>query len=387
MATGQVTFSPNTYAGQPMAGYLATSLLGGNTIERGLMTVIPNVKKRKVLRGISKTTAFQDPSCAFNGAGNNLAVGEKYLDPVKYEIQEEMCFDDLVTSWEADQLRAGSLNDYEPTMELSDWWVQRTMEETQNLNDKLYWLGKGSDATAFTFTDSYDGMLATIEAGSDVTKIDLSDEIAITGISQATQGVVTVGATTNLAVGDIITFKGVVGMTEINDLEGQILALTSTTFTVNIDTSGFTAYVSGGTANYINASNVIDVLTQVYALIPDALRLKNDLKIYVPYHVERSYKIAQAEVSNGAGSYFVGERSLDFLGHVLEPMPYFQANSVLVARVSNLFLGVDLLSDEQTIRTTDMREVTNDDLVRLKASMKSDVNYYFGAEILWNRVA
>lgn len=385
MATGTPVFSPNTYAGEAQVGYLAESLLGGDSVERGLLTVIPNVKKRKVLRGISKNTTFQDPSCAFNGSGNNLSVGERYLDPVKYEVQEEMCFEDLVTSWEADQLRAGSLNDYEPTTELSDFWVQRTMEQTKNLNDKLYWLGKGSDSS-FTFTDSYDGMLAKIEAGSDVTKLNLSDNETITGITQATQAVVTT-TTTNLEVGDYLTFLGVVGMTEINGLSGQIVAKTATTVTVNIDSTGFTAYGSAGTVSYVNSSNVISVLTQIYSLIPDALRMKDDLKIYVPYHIERAYKIAQAEVANGAGSYFVGERSLDFLGHVLEPMPYWTPNAILVGRVSNLFLGVDLASDEQTIRTTDLRETTGDDLVRLKASMKSDVNFYFGAELLFNRVA
>jgi hypothetical protein len=45
---------------------------------------------------------------------------------------------------------------------------------------------------------------------------------------------------------------GGIGMTQINTLSGVIQSVTSTTsFTVNINTTGFTAYSSGGIANVI----------------------------------------------------------------------------------------------------------------------------------------
>jgi len=166
MASGTVTFTPNTYAGDVLAGFMATSLLEGNTVDRGLLTVIPNVKKKKVLRSIAKTTVFQDPTCAFSGAGNNIAVAEHYLEPVKYEIHEEECFETLRDSWDAAQLQAGSFADTIPTNEISDFWVARTMEEAKNYNDMLYWQGKGT-FSAFTFTAAYPGLLARFEAGSE----------------------------------------------------------------------------------------------------------------------------------------------------------------------------------------------------------------------------
>jgi hypothetical protein len=76
----------------------------------------------------------------------------------------------------------------------------------------------------------------------------------ITGISQAASAVVTVstGASNPFVIGQEIVFAGVVGMTQIDGLYGTVTAIGGTsgawTVTVNINSSGFTAYSSGGTA-------------------------------------------------------------------------------------------------------------------------------------------
>ena len=69
---------------------------------------------------------------------------------------------------------------------------------------------------------------------------------AITGISQAASAVVTMEG--NFQVGQSITFSNVMGMVSINGLTGLIIAVTPTTVTVSINSSGFAAYTSGGTA-------------------------------------------------------------------------------------------------------------------------------------------
>lgn len=71
---------------------------------------------------------------------------------------------------------------------------------------------------------------------------------SITGITQAASAVLTVGAHT-FAVGESVHIAGVVGMTQINNQRGQITAVGATTITVNINSSAYTAYTSGGTVN------------------------------------------------------------------------------------------------------------------------------------------
>ena len=69
----------------------------------------------------------------------------------------------------------------------------------------------------------------------------------VTGITKAAAAVCTAAAHTRV-VGDVVAFAAVVGMTEINGLTGVVTAIAAGTFTVNIDSTGFTAYASGGTA-------------------------------------------------------------------------------------------------------------------------------------------
>jgi hypothetical protein len=79
-----------------------------------------------------------------------------------------------------------------------------------------------------------------------------STNLTITGISKAAQASITAThAFTSADVGvTTVTFHSIVGMTQMNTLSGVIQSVTSTTsFTVNINSTSFTTYVSGGIAN------------------------------------------------------------------------------------------------------------------------------------------
>jgi hypothetical protein len=92
-----------------------------------------------------------------------------------------------------------------------------------------------------------------------------STNLVITGLSNAANASVT--ATHSFTTSDIgvtvVTFHGVLGMAQINGLSGVIQTVTSTTsFTVNINTTNFSAYVAGtagltgGFANVITGAPV-----------------------------------------------------------------------------------------------------------------------------------
>lgn len=74
----------------------------------------------------------------------------------------------------------------------------------------------------------------------------------ITAISKASEAVVT--GTHDFSAGDLIVIESVVGMTEINDRVVRVLSVNTTVdFTCEaLDSSGFTTYVSGGTATKVS---------------------------------------------------------------------------------------------------------------------------------------
>lgn len=79
----------------------------------------------------------------------------------------------------------------------------------------------------------------------------------ITGITQAAQAVVT--AATSFQAGQTVQIIGVGGMTEINNQTFTVVSATPTTVTLDVDSTAFTAYTSGGTISSIQ--NVIDYFT------------------------------------------------------------------------------------------------------------------------------
>ena len=77
--------------------------------------------------------------------------------------------------------------------------------------------------------------------------------VAVTGVTQADPGVVTTGAAHLLVTGDRVRFAGVVGMVELNaNTVFAVTTVNATSFQI-VDTTGFTAYTSGGTVTQVEA--------------------------------------------------------------------------------------------------------------------------------------
>lgn len=389
------TFTNNTYAGEELAGYMAKSLLGGNgSVERGLLTVLDNVKKRKILRDVDDDIEFQNPSAKFvSQTSPDRNISENYIDPVGYEVMKEVSHKELINTWESQSIKPGSLNDYEGNVDLNNFLMERQLAKIQIMNERLFWLGKanaGYKNSAVTFSAAYPGLLPRMEASSDVFKLKCNiGELTLSGITTATPGVVTVASTATLQTGDQVTLVGANGNQQFNGstINGQtftITVLSATTFSLGVQITGSTAATTGK-VQFINQSNCLAVLSSIYSQILDELRDADDRKLMVGLNVMRAYSFAQAAVANGAGSYFIGKKEMDFLGEMLTPMNHWQGNTIVYARTSNLFLGVDLLSDMSNVESVNMRETTLDQLTRFKCSMKSDTNFKFGSEILYFR--
>lgn len=72
--------------------------------------------------------------------------------------------------------------------------------------------------------------------------------VIVSNITQASSAVVTVDPSA-FQIGDRVIFANVSGMTEINSVVGVVSAASLTSITVNIDSTFFTAYTSGGTVS------------------------------------------------------------------------------------------------------------------------------------------
>lgn len=411
----QFTFTNNTYAGSEIAGYMANTLLEADSVKRGLWTVITDVKARKIILDVDDSVVLQNPSGTFVDQGTTAEQNESYLDPVVYEFMKQEQWDNLIKSWEVSDIPAGSMADYEGVVDLTDFVLARYTAKIQIANERLYYLGK-ANTTEATFSAAYLGLLGQCAASNSTYKLSLSNNgstgnstsMAILSIA-LNAGVATCTVTSTnpangpaLLAGDVVTLSDISGSLAdaiYGSPNGQsywITNVTATTFQLlrnynevnhrnNALFTGSATTVSGsvGILSVINASNVITVLASVYAQMDQADRMQDDFNIQLPNHVGYAFEQAQANKATNVLGAFTGKKEYEYLGSKLQKMNHFQGNTILCARSSNLFLGVDLLDDQAELSTVYLKPYTNDDVVRTKARMKSCTQVKFFNEVLY----
>jgi uncharacterized protein (TIGR02217 family) len=94
----------------------------------------------------------------------------------------------------------------------------------------------------------HDPSLYSLDETTGIVTFNANKTGTISAITQESQALVTLGTHT-IQVGESVYFSGVVGMTQINGLRATVIARTTTTIRVGINTTLFTAYISGGTVN------------------------------------------------------------------------------------------------------------------------------------------
>lgn len=397
MASSLIVPGINTYAGELYGDYITPAILPAQgLVDMGLVTPLPGIKKRTILRTLDFGVVFQTPSCDFVPQAGDIAPSEKYIDPVKYEVMVEVCYADLRQGWEAANLKKGSLNDYTPPKNFEDLLLEIMTQKIGLMNEQLYINGKtGVTAGTVSFAAAYLGLIGRLKADATVLKyttgsVGNASNSTMTGtaITMANPGVATVTSTANLRTGDRVTITANTGASLVGGVTivGQtftITVLTATTFSLNAQVTG--AASTGFTMMYFNASNILDVLTYVYNNVPIAVSGKPDFHIWISRNLANYYQTTQATVAalGMAGANFVGAKPLDFLGSKLVVVDALPPNTIIGASASNIFLGFDDSGDEDTIEIVSMRETTLDQKYRYKASMKTDINYVYGNEILF----
>jgi len=166
----------------------------------------------------------------------------------------------------------------------------------------------------------------------------------------------------------------------LNKFDGLIKLIGAASGVVDANVSGF---VSGGPVASITASNVIALLDGVYKAIPAKVVAADDMTIFVGQDTFRTYTIAlkNANMFNYA---FDGKADSEFVlpGTSIKVVAVAGLNGtgdVFALRLSNLFLGTDLLNEEEKFEIFFAKEA---DEVRFACEFKMGVNIAFPDEIV-----
>jgi hypothetical protein len=150
----------STYAGEAASGYIAAALLSANTLDKKLVTIMPNVKFKSVIQKLDVSGIVQDASCDFTTSGS-VAISEQVLTPKELQVNLLLCKQEFVDSWEALQLGFSAFD--EIPKHFNDFLISYVGGKVAEATETSIW--QGSTATNGQFGGFQTAFSASIAAG------------------------------------------------------------------------------------------------------------------------------------------------------------------------------------------------------------------------------
>jgi hypothetical protein len=169
MAT-TLTISNSSYAGEKAAGFIAAALLSANTLDKGGVTVKPNVNYRQVMQKIAVGDVIADASCDFT-ATSDVTLTERYLTPEEFQVNMELCKKDFESDWLSIQ-QGFSAHDTLPKS-FAEYLISHVAAKVATKTELNIWNGQNANA------GEYDGLIELMKADSDVIDV-VTTETSIT---------------------------------------------------------------------------------------------------------------------------------------------------------------------------------------------------------------
>ena len=157
------------YAGKAASGFMSASLLSGETLAKGYITVLPNVAYKVNLNNFSMTAAsVADSTCAFTDAGDVNYV-EKALTPKRLQVNKALCKNNWLQTWAGSNMRAGL--DGSLQSDFATYLISYAGSLVGQQVEKSIWAGAAGTSGEF---DGFETLLAADAAVVDVTGTTLS---------------------------------------------------------------------------------------------------------------------------------------------------------------------------------------------------------------------
>jgi hypothetical protein len=160
----------SSYAGTVAGEIVGKAFKEADTIARNLVTILPNIAVKQVIRKIDYGNGRQDYSCGFAPSGS-VTLDEVILEPKKIKNEAELCKEDFRNVWDTASMGFSAHNDNMPVDEESALLVE-ILADTAQATDSDIWVGDATDDGHF------DGFIPKFLL--DATVIDVATPVAIT---------------------------------------------------------------------------------------------------------------------------------------------------------------------------------------------------------------
>jgi len=163
----------SSYAGEFAGKYIAAALLSAPTLDKGGITVMPNVKYKSVIKRLSTDGIIKNATCDFDPT-STITLTERVLQPESFQVNLLLCKQPLRSDWEAVQMGYSAFDTMPKNF--SDFLIAHAAEKVAAAMETTIWTG--ANATAGQF----DGIMTQLTTDA---SLPAAQEVAGTTVTAA----------------------------------------------------------------------------------------------------------------------------------------------------------------------------------------------------------
>ena len=163
----------SNFAGKAAGFYISAALKEAKSLD--YLTMIENIKYKSNIQRMAGSSVVKDATCDFSDAGT-LDLTEKVLEPKNLQINIDLCKKNLLSSWEALQMRAGA--GAPPPASFDDYVISYMGDIIAQATEESIW--NGVNGTTGEFTGFLGAAVGYLLPGVDATVIQSSASGAYT---------------------------------------------------------------------------------------------------------------------------------------------------------------------------------------------------------------
>jgi hypothetical protein len=135
-----------TYAGEFAGKYIAAALLSAPTLDKGGITIMPNVKFKQVIKRVATDDIIKNATCDFDPT-STITLTERILQPESFQVGLQLCKSDFRSDWDAIQMGYSAFDTLPKSF--ADFLIAHAAEKVAAGMETSIW--RGVNATAGEF--------------------------------------------------------------------------------------------------------------------------------------------------------------------------------------------------------------------------------------------
>tara|TARA_R110001592_G_scaffold27824_2_gene103153 strand:+ start:5910 stop:6839 length:930 start_codon:yes stop_codon:yes gene_type:complete len=137
----------SSYTGEFAGKYIAAALLSANTIDKGGIEVMPNIKFKSTMKTVSTdANVIKNASCDFDPTAT-VTLNERVIQPEEFQVNLQFCKKDFRSDWEAQQMGISAYDNLPP--KFSDFIIGHVAGLVAEQTEKNIWSGVNANVGEF----------------------------------------------------------------------------------------------------------------------------------------------------------------------------------------------------------------------------------------------